>query len=284
MERKLLQDALKAQVRAPCVRFKAAQTRKLDRLRQRVSVVAEDLGVAELRESALRMRRLDVRSRLLQASISPQPCPRHDFTAQGAHAVNVAFDLVLHSSASDGDPDGMELALKEAEGREVELDTAQQQAHADLKRARTAGSCRAQGGNGRACANRRRRRVSQSGRSWKEQKNAAAKLQARRRGHAARGAIQELHRPACAGGGLPQSLTKRLQDADGAPRIVSKTRRADATSTAPEQLLESLTAVPELEASAPPQLQQSLATVSLLEVALATRQRRLRRSQRRWLG
>ena len=277
-ERKLLQDALKAQVRAPCVRFKAAQTHKLGltaptRLRRRrgisasLSCVSQLFGCDGWMCGHVSCRHL---SPLSHAHATT-------FTAQGARASaerRVRFEQVLHSSASDGDPDGMELALKEAEGREAELDTAQQQAHADLKRARTAlAAAERKVEMGEHAAPPPQTTVSQeSGRSWKEQKNAAAKLQARRRGHAARGAIQELHTPppAAAGGGLPQSLTKRLQDADGAPRIVSKTRRADATSTAPEQLLESLTAVPELEASAPPQqLQQSLATVSLLEVALA---------------
>ena len=159
------------------------------------------------------MRRL-MRSRLCGIPLSHAHATT--FTAQGARAsLNVAFgfEQVLHSSASDGDPDGMELALKEAEGREAELDTAQQQAH-DLKRAALAAAER-KVEMGEHAAPPPQTTVSQeSGRSWKEQKNAAAKLQARRRGHAARGAIHST-RPACSVGGVPQSLTKRLQDADG---------------------------------------------------------------------
>jgi len=198
----------------------------------------------------------------------------------------------------------MELALKEAEGQEAELDTVQQQAHADLKRARTAlAAAERKVEMGEQMAPSPQTMVSQgTDRSLKEQENAAAKLQARRRGHAARGAIQELHvPPAAAVGALPHSLTKGLQDTDAQPQVVPKTPRAVAASAAPEQLLQSLAAVPELEsaladtpatpaadepaveaqlsrataeaatvavaASVPPQqLQQSLAT---LEVALA---------------
>lgn len=147
----------------------------------------------------------------------------------------------------------MELALKEAEGREAELDTAQHQAHADMKRARAA-----------VVATERKVEMGEhvapapapasvdSGRSSKE-KHAAAKLQARRRGHAARGAMEELHVPPFAAGGrtLPPSLAKRLQDTDAAPQDAPKTRHAAAAS------------------APPPPLQQLLATVSVLEVALA---------------